>query len=278
MPAFLDDQLIPLRDAFKPVLGADPKYEKCLYYRHPDVWNAGSRMESRNRQAGWIMWAGNNSDRMRDLMIRGFTPLLKFGICQRNEQWSREAQGTPDQYGPWGAILMHPEGPAAFPISQIMTFRWYDQRHCPVPGVVFPQLDGATITEFTCPDCTDRVFGQALHLSRHLRNQHEWTVDDVIKFGEAMGLDFRREFTKDVRISKVYSAANDERPVPRGTVPSGIVLPTVERIVPVRSGDPERDSQPVAKNPHANKWTPERRAEASRKAKEKLAAQRSTAA
>ena len=268
MPVYMDEQLIPLRDAFKPVLGADPKYEKCLYYRHPDVWNQGQPNEARNRQAGWIVWAGNNSDRMRDMMLRGFTPLLKFGVCQRTESWSREAQGTPDQYGPWGAILMHTEGPAAFPASQVLTYRWYDPKHCPVPGTVFPQLDGAEITEFTCPDCTDRSFREALHLSRHLRSLHDWSVDDVVKFGEAMGMDFRREFGKDAKVTRQYSAGRDERPTPRGQLPTNVQPVRVTQVVPTR----EPDSPPRTVKRRGKKWTPEQRKAASERARARIAA------
>src|SRR6266498_534228 len=131
MPIGIDDELIPLREAFKPLVGADRKYEKCLYYRHPDVWNPETPQEMPNQRAGWIIWAGNNRDRMADLMERGFVPLRKFGVAANNPDWTREASGTPDQYGPWGAILAHRDGPSAFPVSQIMAYRWYDPKQCP---------------------------------------------------------------------------------------------------------------------------------------------------
>lgn len=238
-----DEQLIPLREAFKPLLGGDRKYEKNLYYRHPETWSTGTAQEKPNARANWIIWAGNNRDRMADMMERGFTPLRKFGIAARYAQDEPQSQGTPDQYGPWGAILMHPEGPAAFPISQIMTYRWYDPRHCPVPGVVFPQLDGVEIAEYACPDCNDRVFSMALHLSRHLRAQHDWSVDDVVKFGAAMGLDFSREFTKGVKNVRTYSAGQDERPATRGEAPRNVAPVVVERIVPTRSAPEEKPAR-----------------------------------
>lgn len=234
-----DEELIPLREAFKTVTGTDRKYEKNLYYRHPEVWNPGTPQEKPNPRANWISWAGNNRDRLADMMERGFVPLRKFGICARFMSDQPEAQGTPDQYGPWGSILMHPEGPSAFPVDQIKTYRWYDPKHCPVPGVVFPQLDGAEISEYACPDCNDRVFSMALHLSRHLRAQHDWTVDDVVKFGAAMGLDFTREFGKTVKETKVYTAAKDERPRTQTTSAAPIAPVVIERVVPTRSATAE---------------------------------------
>ncbi|MCR4342202.1 MAG: hypothetical protein NUW01_20175 [Gemmatimonadaceae bacterium] len=234
MPATIDDVLIPLREAFLPIMGADRKYEKCLYYRHPTIWNPGTPQEKPNRRAGWIIWAGNNRDRMADMMERGFVPLRKFGIAARFQAWEKEAQGTPDQYGPWGAILCHPEGPAAFPVEQVMAYRWYDPRHCPVPGVAFPQLTGKEIVEYSCPDCTDRTFGLALHLARHLRTGHDWTVDDLVKFGDAMGLDFSREFGKQAKTVRVYRPDGSRAPMLPGQ-PSVVPPPTVERVVPVRS-------------------------------------------
>jgi len=244
--AGFDEQLIPLREAFKPLLGGDRKYEKNLYYRHPEVWSPGTPQEKPNPRAGWIIWAGNNRDRMADMMERGFLPLRKFGICSRYSQDEPQAQGTPDQYGPWGAILLHPEGPAAFPVDQIKTYRWYDPRHCPVPGVVFPQLDGAEIAEYACPDCNDRVFAQALHLSRHLRAQHDWSVDDVVKFGAAMGLDFTREFAKKVKDVKTYSAGKDQRPATAGNNTVTVAPVVIERVVPTRTVDERTDEQKQA--------------------------------
>lgn len=282
------DELIPLREAFKPMMGADRKYEKCIYYRHPDVCNVDTPQEHPNKQAGWIMWAGNNRDRMADQMELGFIPLRKFGICQSQPDWSEEAKGTPDQYGPWGAILCHPEGPAAFPVSQIMTYKWYDPKRVPVPGVTFPQLDGTPIVEFSCPDCNGRSFGLALHLSRHLRTQHDWTVDDLVKFGAAMGLDFHREFVNEVKTTKTYSAGKSAVPTfAGGRVAAAPVV--IERIIPTRSEPvlevgtvhysdgssatgtlPLPDHSPEGAPAVKGGWTPERRAEASRKAKARL--------
>lgn len=243
MATMMDEELIPLREAFRPMTGADRKYEKCLYYRHPDVWSPGAPEERKNARAGWIIWAGNNRDRMADMMERGFVPLRKFGIPANHQSWEQEAQGTADQYGPWGAILTHPEGPAAFPIEQILVSRWYDPKHCPVPGVVFPQLAGTEIVEYACPDCTDRNFGLALHLARHLRLQHEWTVDDLVKFGEAMGLDFRREFSKQAKRVVPYPAGDEPRQRP--TFPSAAKRKEdppvrVDRVVPVRTEAAEK--------------------------------------
>lgn len=236
MPATaIDDELITVRDAFRPIDGADRKYEKCMYYRHPQVWSPDSPQEQRNPRAGWIVFAGNNRDRMADMMERGFQPLRKFGLAAKNASWSKEAQGTPDQYGPWGAILSHADGPRQFPLSQILAHRWYDPRYCPVPGVVWPQLAGQEIVEYSCPDCTDRTFPLALHLARHLRTQHDWTVDDLVKFGEAMGLDFRREFSKTTRRVVRYEAGPDGADASDTASRAAVPPPTVERIVPVRT-------------------------------------------
>jgi hypothetical protein len=237
-PSIIDEELIPLRQAVARINGADKRYENAMYYRQPERWEVGSPRERENKYAGWIVRAGNNRDRMTDLMERGFVPLRQFGVTLKNPAWTPEAQGTPDQYGEWGAILCHPQGPAAFPVSQVMAFRWYDPKHCPVPGVVFPQLAGMPITEYRCPDCNDKTFGEALHLSRHLRVTHDWTVDDVVKFGEAMGLDFRREFGNSAKTTRTYSPSGEAAPQfaqhAVATPP-----PVITQVVPVRESAPE---------------------------------------
>ena len=165
------------------------KSEVVIYYRKPLAENG-----RRSTQAGWIIWGDSQPNKRSDYIFRGFRP-LQFG---RGRKFLRVGGGEAafDEYGPWGPILSHPDGPAMFPVDQVITNRWYIPEQCPVPGVVFPQLAGVKIIEYGCPDCQDRTFLHPNYLARHLRNAHSYTMADIIQLGSALGVNFKKEFSK----------------------------------------------------------------------------------
>ena len=135
--------------------------EHVIYWRKPN---------------GWITWADTESGtKMRDYSRRGFEPLWKYGNFNVDGY-----PGSPVQI--WERILSHPDGPAEFPVEQVVSLRWYNQP--PVPGVRFPQLTGLKIKEYRCPECDRAPFVHVVSmpkmpsgimgLGNHLRIHHDW--------------------------------------------------------------------------------------------------------
>lgn len=168
--------------------------------KNPDV------IYYRNRR-GWITWGDTQASKQLDMINgKGCVPLPKYGKITHSEDL-------------WGPILRHPDGPAEFPVDQILAFRWYDKRRMPdlrpvvqvgreqqrvgtQPVVRFPQLAGVKITEYPCPEgClitipgqkpVDKTYHNPIDLGNHLRVMHSYDRSEVLKYGEAMGIDFSK--------------------------------------------------------------------------------------
>jgi hypothetical protein len=155
----------------------NPKYEQAMYFRRPLHWE---------NQPGWIVVDGTNADRVEGKMWLGFEPLHKYGRIE-----GVEAGGNP-----WIKILEHPDGPAEFPVDQVMTLRWYKEKDCPIPGTKFPQLQGHKVVEYKCPECNREPFpafdgkGGVEALAFHLRIIHSWDRASLVRYGERVGIDF----------------------------------------------------------------------------------------
>ena len=135
---------------------------KVIYYRN---------------KRGWITWGDTQASKQINMMQKGCQPLPQFGYIT-------------DSKDLWGPILRHPDGPAMFPVEQVLTYRWY--RDCPVKSAKFPQLTGVKIVEFPCPECQRPGFHSPIHLGMHLRVMHEYDRSEVLKYGDAMGIDFSK--------------------------------------------------------------------------------------
>ncbi len=170
----------------------------AVYYRKPD---------------GWIDWGGYD-DALQHFNERGFQALYpKYGRISALLK-DEEGEDYPDPASVWGPILRHPDGPAEFPIEQIITLRWYQDADCPVPGTRFPQLRGVKVTEYLCPQCKRAPFISAVDehgaavissdgvtgLANHLQIMHGWDRASLNSYGERTGIDFNRVGTaKSVR-------------------------------------------------------------------------------
>jgi hypothetical protein len=161
-------------------VGSSGKEEPVIYYR---------------RKNGWITNGATQPTAQLGMIRKGAMPLPQYGRITDSEDF-------------WGPILRHPDGPAEFPVEQVLAYRWYRRDMLPdlrpfvmqgrekvrqggQPKVVFPQLKGITITEFPCPECT-RAFHSPLHLGSHLRVMHGYDRSEVLKYGEAMHIDFSK--------------------------------------------------------------------------------------
>ena len=163
--------------------------DRVIYYRRP--------VGEDKADSGWIVWGDSASGtKLQDFAIRGFEPLMKYGRINdpktekraEEESWSMERRV-------WHAILSHPDGPAEFPVEQIITFHWYRPELCPEPGVRFPQLSGK-VREYRCPECNRQPFidvngvGGITNLASHLRILHRWDRTNLMAYGERVGIDF----------------------------------------------------------------------------------------
>ena len=169
--------------------------DQVIYYRRPLLDKDGNPAEN----AGWIVWGDSTSGtKLRDYAIRGFTPIFTYGAINSaaNIKWAEDNKVKPPAW-PWVPILRHPDGPAEFPIDQILTLRWYRPENCPVPGVVWPQLKGVKIKEYRCPECKRAPFvdnaggvGAIYGLGTHLRIMHGWDRVALMAYGDRIGVDF----------------------------------------------------------------------------------------
>lgn len=167
-------------------MGTGKRDERVIYYR-----------KSGGLEDGWIVWGDSESGtKLRDATIRGMQPLFKYGAITC---FLDKAQKEPDPAGIWGPILRHPDGPAEFPIEQIVAFRWHTDP--PVSGVRFPQLQGTKITQYQCPECSRAPFGELKRgdevilsaiqsLGNHLTIMHKWDRLALLRWGDRVGIDF----------------------------------------------------------------------------------------
>ena len=183
-------------------------------------------------------------------MACGWRPLEKFGFIGQRD-------GAPDPLGPWQKILEHRDGPKLFPVDQLMEFGWFDPDRVPVQGVHFPQLKGMKIPLYPCPECNDRDFVKPIHLARHCRNAHSYDRKDIQDLAEQLGVDLVREMYAGKQKLRVYDYTEGAESEPEPEVP------------------PEYEVEKVAIKPRGEVksvnrgWTPERRAAASLRAKER---------
>ncbi len=188
-------------------LGRGGKFKRHIYYRRPDE----------GEQRRWIVVAGRQD--MEDMSLRGFEPLWKYGLLP---------EGEPNI---WKHILTQPGGPEEFPAEQVMISRWYKDEDCPVPGTVFPQLQGHKVKEYQCPECSRVPFaaldglGGIEPLGRHMRLIHTWDRASLVKYGEKVGIDFDAIYS---HIEKTFEFSGDtqtekpeEKPVEKNDVVVG---------------------------------------------------------
>ena len=169
--------------------------DQVIYYRRPLVDRHGNKAEN----AGWIVWGDSTSGtKLRDYSIRGFTPIFNYGAVNStaNIKYAEEHGIAPINW-PWIPILRHPDGPAEFPLDQVLSMRWYRPENCPVPDVSWPQLKGVKIKEYRCPECNRPAFvdnasgvGAVYGLGTHLRIMHEWDRVSLMAYGDRIGIDF----------------------------------------------------------------------------------------
>ena len=203
--------------------GMKSKFEKHMYYRKPDE----------GTEANWITVKGvkgGKRERLED--YRNFTPLREFGEL------------VDGHTNPWEVIFLQEGGPAAFPVEQVLTLRWYNPKDLPTEcgwgdeddppcpymmklkedGVHFPQLANHKVVELLCPECDRAPFGVIDGvggigpLARHLSIMHDWDADRMKKYGKRVDIDFDLAYSAE-RQSKTWEFG--DTPVTHADFPCG---------------------------------------------------------
>lgn len=186
--------------------------DQIIYYRRPRT----------GEHAGWIVYGDSLSGtKLRDFVRRGFEPLMTYGVINTSardrrmygdKNTPRDDAMTKDIYI-WDAILSHPDGPAEFPVEQLVSNRWYRPERCPVPDAFFPQLVGKEIKEYTCPERCGRPpfvavdgIGGVSTLRTHLRVMHGWDQANLQAYGARVGIDFNKGDMSSVVTDFTYNA------------------------------------------------------------------------
>lgn len=204
--------------------------ERVCYYRTPQRTPDGAR----HKQAGWIGWGDTQQGVKISKIARGYLPLMngseyRYGFIEAKHR-DTDPDGPFERWGPWGVILSQPGGMAEFPQDQILTFHWYDAErlrqslqgslppNVPVKDgmVLWPQLAGASLRVFFCPECSDWRHLEAVFLARHLRIWHDYTQADILAFGQQYNVDFSAELhlmnkvTQTMTIEAAPAEAEDD--------------------------------------------------------------------
>ena len=196
--------------------------DQVIYYRRP----------RKGEDNGWIVWGDSLSGtKLRDHIKRGFEPLMQFGVINSADRDRRmygdrshpREEAMDKQRYTWEGILTHPDGPAEFPVDQLVAYRWYRPEFCPVPDVYFPQLVGKQIKEYTCPERCGRPpfvsvegVGGVGTLRTHLRVMHNWDQANLQAYGARVGIDFNKSDVNEILIADVDYGAQAAVPCPRG--------------------------------------------------------------
>lgn len=202
---------------------ARQRSERVCFYRTPMVKPDGGR----HVQGGWICWGDTQQGIKLGKIARGYIPLEQYGYIQAKRR-DDDPDGPFERYGPWGVILSQPDGVLEFPKEQILAFHWYDADRLrqslngEIPPtlkvrdgmVLWPQLAGADLRIFACPECSDWRALEAVFLARHLRIWHEYGQADILAFGQQYGVDFSAEMNRDGRVIRAFSfeAPPDDEP------------------------------------------------------------------
>lgn len=115
---------------------------------------------------GWITTAPAplfDEERMRD---KGATPLPQYGMYNQEQLGDGMRPLLANRY----RYILEKGGAHEFTAEQIIELGWH--KRCPVPGIVFPQLEGVTLDDFKCPYCPNRLFYTDSGLLRHTQAMH----------------------------------------------------------------------------------------------------------
>ena len=152
---------------------------------------------------GWIVVAATTPANRSHYEYKGFTQLPQYGEFRNGTTGgsAREADVNGVAWNPadepWRLILQK-GGAKEFPLAQVIAFRWHVRP--PYRDVVFPQLEGAEITNYQCPECDRGLFSDLnpqkaaqdlkTHLTSKIDNAHAYAPADLRELGKEWGINF----------------------------------------------------------------------------------------
>ena len=161
----------------------------------------------RRLRDGWIVTHGAWPSGQSDMSFKGFTFLQQFGV------WVMPGPGkgstVVDRRGvpfnpaeePWRLIFQHPDGAEAFPVTQVVAYRWHIRP--PYREVHFPQVEGIQIYDLFCPECEKGIFSAEQeqdaadllrqHLTSRFDEAHSYRPEDLRALGQEIEVDFFAE-------------------------------------------------------------------------------------
>ena len=163
------------------------------------------RIEDGGTASGWIVIASTSPSNRSDSEYKGFRFLPQYGeftngsAQPRAVAKERDARGNPwnPALEPW-RLIFQLDGAKEFPIDQIIAYRWHVRP--PYREVKFPQLQGAEITNYGCPECDKGLFSSLnaaeaaqmlrTHLTSAIDAQHKYTPVDLTALGKEWDIDF----------------------------------------------------------------------------------------
>ena len=161
----------------------------------------------RRLRDGWIVTHGAWPTAQSDMSFKGFVFLQQFGTFVMpgpgRGSTVRDRRGVtfnPSEE-PWRLILQHPDGADAFPLGQIIAYRWHIRP--PYREVHFPQAGGIEIIDLFCPECEKGIFSAEheqdaagmlrQHLTCRFDDAHSYRPEDLQVLGKEIGVNFFAE-------------------------------------------------------------------------------------
>ena len=174
------------------VFGSQRRFEQVMYWRKP-LGDESSLMQAIRTESRWISVGDTQATKYMQKVMAGWQCLPQYG---------RVTKGSSDGVGAqWDHILSHPDGPGAFPASQIINYRWYRPER--LPGsfmgkeIYWPQLADMTLQEYGCPFCPSADFLEPFGLANHMMKHHDWDSRRLDEYGQAHGINFNRTVVRE---------------------------------------------------------------------------------
>ena len=153
---------------------------------------------------GWITVAAAFMPNREHYESKGMVYLSQYGQFKPGGPEDTVGPDVDDKGNPWNPAaepwkrILQRGGAKEFPLEQIIAFRWHVAP--PYKGIDFPQLHGADITDYQCPECDRGVYSSQnpqeaarllrVHLTSGINDQHRYRIEDLSALGRECGIDF----------------------------------------------------------------------------------------
>jgi hypothetical protein len=180
-----------------------------------DPWMYYARRANHPTEPGWIYTKDANSHHRAKYMKVGWVPLDQFGTFIYGQLGNDAIVDTNgnifDSSRENYRVFFQNGGAAHMPVDQVISYGWH--RRPPYRQVTFPQLEGLTIPDFQCLECTHAPFVATAHLRTHLMQTHGYSRTELNVYAQDAGLTWERRVAEHEKASaKVPEAVADLTP------------------------------------------------------------------